>query len=170
MENFKNKPLTSNQARIFMHNRRKSDQIYSKNSIVIPSSNLSIKRITNQINPVYKNSILSRNSSVKSQSNEGPGNMSLDLSNIASSKIGLTTNLSARNPSHSKHISISLIKKFSEKNLKSNRIITKENIPPEKLALAPSVKAMFPNKFYEKLFVVEDKLSSFYSKSQNSCN
>ena len=171
MERFKINSMSKIPIPLYRHSRRKSDQVYNKDCCIHINPQPSVARLQNASNAFYRSSILIRNPSIRSHSNDIKKKISLDLSKIRNN-IG-NINLSARGSGYQQKFSQMYLRKKSDQTSNSNpcteriqlKIKEKENISSLKpLEPGPDIDAIFTNKFLERLTLFENRLSVFYSK------
>ena len=169
MDKFKIKPISKNSSAFCHHHRRKSDQMYDRESYIHIKNQISTNRGQNMSNAVYRASLLIRNSSNRSHSNEIKQKVALDLSKIRHTKNSASMNFSARNSEYHKKFSQIYLRKKSSEIIKAkpltDRNPKKENVCPLAcLEPTPGIEALCTNRFIERLFGIENKLSHFYAK------
>lgn len=185
MERFKINPLSKNGTPIYRHSRRKSDQVSIKDSHISLVPHVSSIGIQNASKAFYRASILIRNPSIRSHSNDIKKKISLDLSKIRVNKNSGNLNFSARTTDYhqkfshlyqrklpnDKVVSNPCTERFYKREIEAEKEAIKENVKPIRkskdlavLEPSPEVDLICSNRFCERLAATEEKLSKFYSR------
>ena len=183
MDRFKIGGLNRNPTPLYSHTRRKSDQYQSRDAYISLIPQVSAVGLQHASKAFYGASILIRNSSIRSHSNELKKKISLDLSKIRANK-----NSSRKSEYHQKFNYLYQRKlvnekvssnpctdRFFNKEIKNEKDNIKENIKPisrgfgaqktlNSLEPGPDIELICENKFTKRLLVIEDRLCDFYSR------